>query len=259
MFEGLINEFLFPVRSRLSVKLRREEYQEALGTAVTQSSIPTELAAQLNEKHLQTALLYDWILKQVPWDFSLNSHAKVLDIGSKNFAYCSVLCELILRHFSSGELTGLEVDPFRRLSNFYRRGDVALYHKELCSHYYPSICVRYETGDWLKHPAVDDFDLITCFFPFLYEDLHLRWGLSKKSFSPHQMYMKALQKAEWLLFFHQGNDERAESLRLLDRVEAGEIVFDRSFHQNPWMVRKHPINVLLVKSRWFRRRTLRFV
>ncbi|MDB5037145.1 MAG: hypothetical protein JWQ35_673 [Bacteriovoracaceae bacterium] len=75
--------------------------------------------------------------------------------------------------------------------------------------------------------------------------LHLRFGLSEKSFSPRDYYSKCFQYANQVLFFHQGPSELIESLRLIKDLGMGRVSFQTTCFENPWMKRKHPVEVLL--------------
>ncbi|MBN8555006.1 MAG: hypothetical protein J0L93_06135 [Deltaproteobacteria bacterium] len=215
---------------------------------MSQDLLPQELASRMKEENLRQALFYAWILERVPLIprfFSQDRPAKILDLGSKNFVYAAALAKFLNEIYENFYLTGLEIDPHRVYRDFYTRGDYAQYYAALASSFYSNSAVRFQEGDWLDEKFNQNYDLITCFFPFLYEDLHSKFGLLPQSFSPEAFYRKAITQAAQILFFHQGQQEYTDSLELLQKLGGGEIVFSENFFANPWMKRKYPVYVLL--------------
>jgi hypothetical protein len=245
-FKRLSNEFFYRLRKHLPA-LRSAPYEEKLERPFAQDIFPAAVAEKMNEESLRQALFYAWVLERVPVQApSLQKPAKVLDLGSKNFVYVPALARFLSQHFSRYSLTGLEIDPYRVYRDFYRRGDYAKYYASIAvGNLRGGSEIQYETGDWLLWKPTEHWDLITCFFPFLYEDLHDRFGLRPSSFSPAKFYEKALKNADQVLFFHQGKKERDDSIALIQKMRLGKITFQETFFGNPWMKRKFPVEVVL--------------
>jgi hypothetical protein len=247
LIRALCNEIFFGLRKRLP-RVRRA-YRESLEGPVEQSLIPERIAARLSEKTLRQALFYAEILKDIPWQ-GFSKSARALDLGSKDFVYLPALASFFSRHYESFELTGLEIDPYQIYYDFFKRGDCAAYYLKLTqSQYQGSAQLFYKQGDWLEWAvplkASEKFDLITSFFPFLYSDLHLGFGLPRGGFSPIEYYKKCFQWGKSVLFFHQGTREREDSVKLIEKLNRGKIIFQKSIPQSLWMVRKHPVEVIL--------------
>ncbi len=107
---------------------------------------------------------------------------KILDIGSKNFAYCLAL-EAFCKHSKyrcslPPEISGIEIDPHRLYSNFYSRQSYASYFTHLGS------SISYHAGDFLTFPFSQTFHLITHFYPFVLKEPLLDWGLTLDKFQP---------------------------------------------------------------------------
>ena len=231
--------------------LRSSPYQEKANNFISQDLLPQEFASKMKEENLRQALFYAWILERVPLIpkfFPQDRPARVLDLGSKNFVYAVALAKFLNEIYENFNLTGLEIDPHRLYRDFYKRGDYARYYTSLASSFYSHSTVSYREGDWLHEESDQNYDLITCFFPFLYEDLHFKFGLLPRSFSPEAFYRKAMNQANYVLFFHQGKLEFEESLQLLQKHGGGEVIFSEKFFANPWMKRKHSVYVLLWKK-----------
>jgi len=219
------NKLLFGLRSQFSLKLRPDRYRERGGQDFLQSEFPKELAASLSENSLRLNLAYRDLLRKVDW--RPETHAgQILDLGSKNFFYCVALSNALQGLGWSGTLTGLEIDAYRRYANYHRRIDYANYYVGLANAFFPRIKVAYEPGDWLRLDAHNSYDLVFCFFPFLFTELHLGWGLPLSTYEPKEFYRKIFQYSSRALFAHQGRDELQESLGYLSilGVQAKHIV-----------------------------------
>lgn len=247
MLESLRNEILFSIRRALP-RLRAKPYSESLEPGIrVESGLPFEVASGFNEKNLRLVEFYLWILNQVPWTPKNGAiRSSVIDIGAMNFMYAPALAKWLQDRAPAFELTGLELDPYRMYSNFYRRGDCAAYYMGLARSFLNAgESVDYREGDWLKWDPETRYDLITCFFPFLFDDLHDRFGLPRKHFAPEDFYRKCFQQSDSVLFFHQGETERDESLKIIKKLDMGAVQFQKSFHENPWLKRKHSVEAIL--------------
>lgn len=238
------NEILFQVRKHLP-SVRLKDYSESPdGVILEQEIFPAWIAANLKEESLRHALFYAWILDQLPKSNQRNDFGRAIDLGSKNFVYAPALCRFLAQRFDAFELTGLEVDPYRTYVDLYKRGDYARYYATRCGEAYPRGAVAYLPGNWLTWDPPAQFDLIFCFFPFLFSDLNKGWGLTARHFSPRRFYEKCFQQAREVIFFHQGSEELAYSLELIESIGVGRVHFQKSFFKNPWLNRKHPVEVI---------------
>lgn len=236
------NSFFFEIRKHLP-RFRLSPYSEAGGEGLLQKKFSPEVAGGLSEESLRNALFYSWILDQLPRP-PVAREGRALDLGSKNFLYAPALCDYLESRFINFELTGLEIDPYRTYVDFYKRGDYGRYYADLCSKHFSPNQVSYVPGNWLVWNAPCHYDMIFCFFPFLFEDLSQNWGLKRGHFSPRRFYEKAFLQSNEVVFFHQGHEELNQSLLLIEGIGMGSIKKQMTVHDNPWMYRKYPVEVL---------------
>lgn len=127
----------------------------------------------------------------------------VLDVGCKNFYYAPVLHAV----FKPSQLNGIELEGYRLYPNLYSRYDYASYYiSELPD-------TRFIVADLRRHES--RADLITCFYPFVFEDTHTSWRLPASQFDPAGFFdalLRNLKPAGRLLIVNQGIDE-AEATR----------------------------------------------
>lgn len=256
MIQNFCNEVFFRFRKYwLPKSLRR--YRESLETPLEQDQIPAELAEQMSERALRLNLSYLRILKQIPLPSDLEE-LRVIDIGSKDFVYAPALALFLAERSKHFSLIGLELDPYPVYLSLHRRWDAGRYYANVAQNYFNGRGeVSYRSGDWLSEISKGDgtlsnprksFDLVTHFFPFLYEDLHSGAGLPIDSFDPRKSYRATLENSRYGLFFHQGLGEFEDSKKLLKEMPEHRLIFDGIFDRDPWVQRKHRIGVLLVES-----------
>ncbi|PIR23563.1 MAG: hypothetical protein COV44_02240 [Deltaproteobacteria bacterium CG11_big_fil_rev_8_21_14_0_20_45_16] len=248
MFRALCNYLVFPIR-RLSLPWRFADYEESSHSylSLNLGDFPTDIAKGMSEVSLRDCLFYYWILEQIPWQPHARTR-RALDLGSMSFYYAPALALFLSKRLDPEVMIeALEVDPYRRYRDFYRRGDYAHYYVKLTKEFLKRCKLSYKQGDWLSYSKDDKFDLITCFFPFLYADQSDAWGLPRSLFQPQGFYKKCLRQSDTVVFFHQGDEEYATSKDLLEEIGANEITYEGRFFENPWVKRKHPVYVLLVR------------
>lgn len=236
MLRAICNQLVFPLRQR-GWAYRRRPYSESLAEAFSQDYFRPELAALLSEESLRANCFYFSILEQ--FRGRIDAAERVLDVGSMSFFYAPALAQFAVSISASAKLTGLEADPARLYQDFFRRKDYALYYVSLANRF-ELAKTNYVAGDYLRWRVNSSYDLITCFFPFLFEDLSDRWGLPRRFFSPEKMFYKLSQEARQILFFHQGEEELTESLRLIKNI-GGNFEYKGSFFGEPWLRRKNPV------------------
>lgn len=145
----------------------------------------------------------------------LSNPLQVADIGVSHWFYAQALFAALTwyppgkRYHSSPKpgravaLKGFEVDAYRVYRTFYSRYDHAMGH----------IKGLPETVEFRAQPFIrqtGQFDLITLFFPFVFEVDHLGWGLLRQAFNPDQLLGDAwnsLKMGGTLLVVNQGDNE----------------------------------------------------
>jgi hypothetical protein len=255
MWGGWGNEILFQVRKHLP-SVRLKPYRESAdGVKISQDFFSNGIAENLRSENLKHALFYAWVLDQLETSeengekkWAKKKFGRAIDLGSKNFVYAPALCRALEQRFENFELTGLEVDPYRTYIDLYKRGDYARYYSELCSEAYAPNSIAYLPGNWLTWNPPEVFDMIFCFFPFLFQDLNEGWGLTPRHFSPRLFYEKAFFQSQEVIFFHQGSEELEQSLKLIEAIGVGKVVRQFRVHENPWGKRKHLLEVIQWKQ-----------
>jgi SAM-dependent methyltransferase len=110
-------------------------------------------------------------------------------------------------------LTGFEADPYRVYNDFYSRQDHALGNMRGLDG------VTYRPEAFTRQPAA--FDLITLFFPFVFEDDHLEWGLPSDLFQPQRLLADAwdsLKPGGTLFIVNQGLEEHEAQTQMLAQL-----------------------------------------
>lgn len=188
MFEDLKNRFDFFIRSH--TKLSRKNYKGEV-------------------KNAESDYVFD-ILNQFLTP-SLQESLKVLDIGSKNWAYVRGEYEFFRQYTSNLFLDGVEIDAYRLYSNFYSRYEAAQFYIKGLSG------VNYYADDLLNMRG--EYDYITWFLPFVTPYPLLKWGLPKKYFMPERLLIHAYQllKKE-MLIINQGDEETQIQKSMLDKL-----------------------------------------
>lgn len=136
---------------------------------------------------------------------------RVADIGASDWFYVQALYAYLKRAQPATELIAYEADAYRVYNDLHSRQDYAhAYMRGL-----PEQRVIYEPRAFIAQPS--GFDLVTLFFPFVFERDHLAWGLPRGLFRP-----QALLGAAWesvrpggsVLIVNQGADEHTAQLAM---------------------------------------------
>lgn len=242
MMKQIRNQLLFQLRSALP-KLRPDSYSERLESSLEQSEIPLSLAQTLSETSLRVSLFYLWMLSQFQIRLQ-NRHHQIVDIGSKNLFYASAIYCFLKQQNYSGKVYAIEADTKRLYEDYFRRCDYANYFVGCVNREVGFKQFEYHQANWLDFKPHERFDLSICFFPFIFSDLSMGWGLPDKFFKPQDFYRKAAEQSDEVLFFHQGQKELEESKRLIQAIEGSQIIEEKEFRDNPWVKRKHPVFAL---------------
>ena len=137
---------------------------------------------------------------------TLPDNFRVADIGTSTWFYVQALYSFLkLWRNDSGRqlsLEGYEIDAYRIYADFYSRYNHAIANiGELTD-------VTYIPKGFEKQEKT--FDLITMFFPFMFLDEHLEWGLPSNVFSPGKLFEDvalSLKDGGILFIVNQGEAE----------------------------------------------------
>ena len=184
MFDDLRNRFDFFIRSK--TKFSRKNYKGEL-------------------ENPESEYVYD-ILSQFMKPKGRDS-LRVLDIGSKNWAYVRGEYRFFRQFSPNLELDGVEIDAYRLYSNFYSRYEAAkFYIKGLEG-------VNYYPEDLLNIGG--KYDYIVWLLPFVTPYPLKRWGLPMKYFMPEELLEHAYGLLEGEMFIVNQGEEEAEIQRAL--------------------------------------------
>jgi hypothetical protein len=166
---------------------------------------PATLSGQTLYENLAMLDALDVALKGVNLNHA-EPQAHWLDVGCKNWAYLPAqvaFAQTLARAATDWTFTGIELDGYRRYANGFFRAD----YGHLMAKQAPQ--AQYILGDVmsLQEPK---FDVVSCFFPFVFADTLLAWGLCLKYFEPAAMlkHMLGLLKVGGVfLSVHLGQEE----------------------------------------------------
>ncbi|RME73247.1 MAG: hypothetical protein D6776_07330 [Planctomycetota bacterium] len=172
---------------------RRADYRENLYVLDALASVGDAIAATLPER------------------------VRVLDVGSKNFAYAYALERFFTWHGAAQprtvEVDGVEIDGYGIYDNLHSRADYAHAHAERAG----AGRVRYhvlDVLDWHRRP----YEAITWFYPFLTRYPLLVWGLPLRHYRPRALLahvLSLLAPNGVLVSLHQTSLERDRMRALL--------------------------------------------
>ncbi len=120
---------------------------------------------------------------------------RVLDVGCKSFYYAAALAAA----FKPAQLMGLELEGHRRYRDGHRRSDYAAFYSGQISG------TRYHVGDVCDWR--DKADLVSCWYPFVFAEVALAWGLPLSAFAPQRFFpalASAIAPGGLLLVVNQG-------------------------------------------------------
>jgi SAM-dependent methyltransferase len=169
----------------------------------------------LRENYFYLAMLDEAFRRS---DAALPAEVTVADIGPSSWFYVQALF-FAFTYFGTTRaravnLTGFEVDAYRLYADFHTRRDHALANMRGLAG------VEYVDHGFEPDPSA--YDVITSFFPFVFEKDHLEWGLPRSLFNPRSLLnatLASLKPGGLLVIVNQGLKEHEEELRFLQ--EAG--------------------------------------
>lgn len=210
-FKSLINRFFFAIRNKL--RLSRRNYREKPAIKLTDlASEQISRIEQLQQKYkiifetefdainsLENYHLLD-ILDRTPQHINWHPapHKKIVDVGSRSFAYAPVL----QKYLSPRELTGIEIDAFRIYSNLHTRASYAEYYLR------NSPNTDFQPMSFLGHKSTPDGLLFL--YPFVIPEPLIYWALPLAQFLPEKIFKHAfsqLQPGGWLYMINHGYEE----------------------------------------------------
>ena len=169
------------------------------------------------------------------------SHAKILDIGSKNWFYASGEYRFFKEFCDEITLHGVELDAYRLYSNFYSRYEVAKFYTRNLKN------TNYFAKNLLE--LVGQYDYIVWILPFVLQEPLCAWGLPKKFFCPDKLLLhafKLLKEGGQMFIVNQGIVEAQVQRELFESLhikykELGRLHSPYFEYQNErfgWVIRK---------------------
>jgi hypothetical protein len=145
---------------------------------------------------------------------ALPADVTAADIGPSSWFYVQSLYAALCRYGTYQprivNLTGFEVDAYRLYADFHTRRDHALANIR---------CLTAVTFvDHGFEPKNSTYDVLTVFFPFVFQKDHLEWGLPRRLFDPAGLLddaMVSLKPGGLLVIVNQGLAEHDEQQRLI--------------------------------------------
>ncbi len=112
---------------------------------------------------------------------------RILDVGSKNWAYVGALTAWLRRHQPARtiELTGVEIAGTRWYWDLTSRETRARYYAEHASAV-SGVRAQFVTSD--VREIKGEFDIAVWLFPYVLEETHRAGGLGAQSFDPHSTF-----------------------------------------------------------------------
>jgi hypothetical protein len=148
----------------------------------------------------------------------LPAEVTAADIGPSSWFYVQALYTALSSYGTEQprtiNLTGFEVDAYRLYADFHTRRDHALANIRGLDG------VEYVDHGFSAQP--DTYDVLTAFFPFVFQKDHLEWGLPGTFFNPQELLSAAIASIRpggLLVIVNQGLDEHEEQNRFVK--EAG--------------------------------------
>jgi hypothetical protein len=185
----------------------------------TQTYHLQNLATHSSQANFQVNLYYLDLLETAfsRVQYILPTSLKVLDVGVSDWFY---ICSLhaFLSHWQSPlprqlQIDGYEIDAYRIYQDLYSRWDYAQFYSKGLEKitYHPHAFT----------PSTELFTLGFMFFPFIFIEDHLEWGLTKNQFSPQNLLAsvwQSLTPGGLLLIVNQGSAEQKTQLKNLEAL-----------------------------------------
>ena len=164
--------------------------------------------------------LYYLSLLETAFDYieaHLKENLNAGDIGVSSWFYVQALVAFLKWYHAPTSrqfyLTGYERDAYRVYTDMHSRYDHALSHLQGLEN------VKYQPKAFI--PQTQYFDILFMFFPFIFVEDHLNWGLPKKHFDPAGLLNAAwqsLKKEGILMVVNQGEEEQHAQIQLFEQA-----------------------------------------
>jgi len=148
------------------------------------------------------------------------------DIGTSHWFYIQAL-QAFYTWFMTEQprqvhLEGYEVDAYRIYADFHSRFDHALSHIGSLPN------IQFIPSRFKEHGGV--YDVITLFFPFVFNKDSIEWGLPQRLHQPEELLRSAwnsLKPGGVLMIVNQGEDEHHAQLSMLEKESIPVKIFFR--------------------------------
>lgn len=247
MIKNIINNITYPLRMKLALSrpIKKITNEDKTNIFISKEALLEEkrILLEYDFKYLQndssivhykenlyTLKLLEDSLNKTPFN-TKNDTLKILDIGSKNFSYAPAIYNFF-KHFKCSNntktqviLNGIEIDPYRMLSDLHSRYDYAQYYIKNLDN------TKYITGNLLDHDE-NNYDIITWFLPFIIKDPLISWGLPARYFKPEKMLKhayKLLSPRGIILLVNQGKTEKQAQVDLIKELNLNYTEPDESY------------------------------
>ena len=186
MLEDFKNQIDYFIRSK--TKFSRKNYKGEIG----------------NQESLY---VFNLLEKYLFPDFC--SDLRILDIGSKNWAYVKGEYDFFKKYCNNLYLDGVELDAYRLYSNFYSRYEVAKFYTKNLKN------TKYYAKNLLDIQG--KYDYIIWLLPFVTQYPLMKWGLPKKYFMPEKLLEHAYNLLNrQMVVINQGEVEAEIQQKMLD-------------------------------------------
>lgn len=218
--KNLRNQFDFFVRS----KIRFEK------------GLPEDFQIPLSEKKFQEEI--EEFLNKLGFNKLFQDsekHFVVSDVGAKNFSLAPVLDGYLKENHKTGEIHGIELDAYRRLSDLRSRFD---YAKFFCAQAREAYFHPIDFLDFQKN-----CDVILMLNPFVSESPLLAWGLPLKHLKPQELFLHAsdlLRSRRGTLVLSSPSEDEFEIASNHAKKAGFRLGEPASWHPNPQSIQKRP-------------------
>jgi len=145
-----------------------------------------EMAVSLQSELNSFIRQFNWSIVKFPSEKHIDgpksspkASLRVADVGARTFVLAPVFERLFADLGFPSEIHGIEVDAFRRFTNFRSRADYGHYYAKLVKH------GEYHAMDFLKW--TQDLDVIFLLHPFVTKEPLVQWGLPTRFFQPDKL------------------------------------------------------------------------
>lgn len=154
------------------------------GKEISPEEAPPGIDIRVQNEFNEFLKLFPW--KKITQRFKSDTQLLIGDIGARNFCFGPV----IDNHFQSLQLKtlihGVEIDAYRRLSNFHTRYDFGKYYARRCRN------AEFHPIDFLAWN--ENADILFLLNPFVSEEPTVLWGLPLSQLKPQTFFDHAYNR-----------------------------------------------------------------